>query len=108
MVVAKKNLPAMGRKTKCDAKGDCGPLELVLAMAGRAGLYRATIYRFWKDKEGKQRSIILPSVIHRTRPSDPGLLLEFCPWCGTNLAELREAVAARLKRRNAIRKATEG
>jgi len=101
MVVAKKNIPLMGKKARCDAKGDCAPLELVLATAGRVGLSRATIYRFWTDKAGKQRSIVLPSVLHRTKPSDPGFLLEYCPWCGTNLAELREAVAARLKRRAA-------
>jgi hypothetical protein len=75
-------------RLKCSKRVFCTRLEERLNPEANHGKGLALFY-VTHHKSGKGRRL---GVMHKTSEKDGGLLLTFCPWCGTNLLELFKLV----------------
>lgn len=70
----------MAEYWKCDGRGViCPTLRHRLQDGHKKGLNSRTVLNF---KTGLERT---PILVYRTSPTDAGVLLNYCPWCGVKL-----------------------
>lgn len=71
-------------RTKCTRRRFCTRLDEKLNVEANHGKGLAQVNLF----NTRTNKIIRLGVMYKTKESDRGLMVTFCPWCGTNLLEL--------------------